>query len=146
LSQLSFTEQGLSFNVISEESVEPILAAFKKVTYYENIETIDPRERENIISVIANLDYEVSYQNAMNILLMARGIKAGEAKQILDSEMLIDIEQVKDRRRLEGPKPTDLKRLINNPEEQNNEAKAMITSKKPSVSEAQIKSAQDSLI
>ncbi len=146
LNQFYFLEQGIHFYVVAEESLEPLLSCFKKITYYENIESIDPRERENIINVIANLDYELSYQNAVNVLLMARGVKAGEAKQVLDQEMIDSINEGKEKRRLEGVKTTDLKKLVNNPEGQIEEVKKMVNSTDPLINSDSIKSAQNSLL
>jgi hypothetical protein len=146
MKSLSFVEQDIKFYVVSEESLEPILSMFKKVTYYENIEQIDPRERENIIEVIANFEYEINYQNAVNVLSIARGIKASQAKSALPKEMLNSIEQVNQKKRLETLKPTDLKRLINDPEEQINEVRKLIIKKEPLIRDEDITTAQDTLL
>ena len=146
LKQLYFVEQGLHFYVISEESIQPILATFKKVTYYENIDSIDPREREKIISVIASLDYELSYQNAVNVLLTARSIKTLGETQILDSEMQAEVAQVKTKNRIINFTPTDLKRLVNNPDEQIAEMQKLIGAKKPPVDLNDVDDAQNSLL
>lgn len=146
LTQFYFVEQGVHFYIISEESIQPILATFKKVTYYENIDHIDPREREKIIDVIAGLDYELSYQNAVNVLLTARSIKTLGDTQLLDDEMQTEILQAKSKKRLINFTPTDLKRLVNHPEEQIAEIKKLIGNKKPPVGDDDIDDVQKSLL
>ncbi|MCF7830595.1 hypothetical protein K9M41_01175 [Candidatus Gracilibacteria bacterium] len=147
LQQVSFFEDGISFHAISIEAVEPILSAFKKVTYYKNIEAIDPQERENIISVFAAYDQQITLQNAFNILGAGRGeMVLEEAKKNLSSEMKEKIETKKGQIRIDNFKPIDLKRLVGSVDERKDGIKKMVISKSPLIKDTDIKEAQESLL
>ncbi len=145
LKETTFFEEGIEFHTISLEGFEPIISTLKKVTYYENIEKIDPKERENIVSLIAAYDQHISHQNAVNILSSMMGIQVAQKKGDLDPEMQKEIEIEKKKMRVENFKPTDLKRLIQNPEEQINEMKNLISSQKPKIGKEDIDDAKQSL-
>jgi len=42
--------------------------SFKKISVYENLEKIDPQERENILNVLSAYDQHISHRNAIDIL------------------------------------------------------------------------------
>ncbi|MBT4936457.1 hypothetical protein HON22_00920, partial [Candidatus Peregrinibacteria bacterium] len=126
LKKTFFYEDGYSFYVIPVESFEAILGSYKKVKDYDLAESFDPKERENIVNLIASYDQHIHRQNALNILSSLEGLKVSTAKESLGEDMKGDIEVKKQKIRLENFKPTELKRLINNPEEQIQEMKNLV--------------------
>lgn len=145
IKETHFYEEGIEFFVISAESIEPILYSFKKILYYDQIESIDPLERENIVHLIAAYDHHVSYQNAVHILSSMMGVKIAELKETLASDMKSEVENKKKKIRLDNFKPTDLKRLINNPNEQFEAIKKMIQPQNPEVETQNIEDVQEAL-
>lgn len=81
LKTLSFIEEDFSFYIISVESIEPILASFKKISEYETIADFDPQDRETIVNLIANYDRHISLQNAANILFTKESIVLMNSKE-----------------------------------------------------------------
>jgi chromosome segregation ATPase len=51
---------GYTIFVVSPEALPPILASFKRISMYEFAEQMDPQQRENIIQVIAELDFHIN--------------------------------------------------------------------------------------
>jgi hypothetical protein len=145
LKETSFFEEGYEFYAVSLESLEPILAAYKKISYYENIEQIDPKERENIVQLIAAYDQQISHQNAVNILSSVMGLKVAQLKTNLNTDLQTEVLNRKKKMRIENFKPTDLKRLVENPEEQVKEMKKLVEVKEAPVKAEELKAAQDSL-
>ena len=92
------------------------MSAFKRVTLYEDIEMLDPKERENIIHLLASYDHHLRKQNAVNILATLEGVKVMNSKKDLDPEFLTEIEATQRKMRIENFKPTDLKRLTQSSE------------------------------
>ena len=145
LQQVSFFEEGINFYAISVESVEPILSAFKKVTYYKNIEAIDPQERENIVSVFAAYDHQITLQNTFNILGAGRGeMVLEDAQKNLSSEMKEKIETKKNLMKINNFKPTDLKQLVGSTDERKEKIKEMIIPKAPQIKDNDIQDVQES--
>lgn len=145
LKKTAFYEEGFSFFVISIEAVEPVLLAYKKVTHYELAENFDPKERENIINLIAAFDQHIARQNAVNILTALEGLKVSQLKQGLKPDMQEDVEIKRKNIRLDNFKPTDLKRLMNNPSEQIDEMKKLIIPSKPAIGQTDIEEASQTL-
>jgi len=146
LKKTHFYEEGYSFYVVPIESFEAIVASYKKVTHYELAESFDPKERENIVNLIASYDQHISRQNAINLLTSIEGLKVMHQKGSLNDEMREDVETTKKKMRLENLKPTDLKRFIQNPGEQINAIKGMIEPKEASVTADDMGEAQASLL
>jgi len=146
MKKVSFYEDGYSFFVIPKAGFEPILESYKKVSNYDLAESFDPKERENIVNLIASFDHHISRQNSINILSSLEGLKVSSKKNILKKDLLDDIEVKKNKIRLENFKPTDLKRLIQNPEEQIQEIKALVMPKKPEISEDELSNTNDTLL
>lgn len=68
LSKTYFREQGYDFFIISPDAIPVILSAFKKITTYELAEKLDPRDREDIVSLIAEFDFHINQRNALDII------------------------------------------------------------------------------
>ncbi len=144
LKKLSFVEEGFSFFVISVESVEPILANFKRITEYDKIQEFDPQDRENIVNLIANYDRHISFQNAANILLTKESIGLMESKDHLPEDFQNAVEIRKQNMRSVKLKESDIKKISQNLHEQRREVSKLTTSKAPLESEM-LRDAQDSL-
>jgi len=138
LKKLSFYEDWFNFFIITAETFESVISSFKKITSYENLDKIDPKERENIVNLLASYDQHISQRNAVDILSSISWVKVSQAKEILDSDMLEEIELKKKKMRIENFKPTDLKRLISNPEEQIEEMKKLVVAKKSKISKGDL--------
>ena len=145
LKKTAFYEGGYSFAVISIDAFEPILDAYKKITHYELAESFDPKERENIINLIAAFDQHIARQNAVNILTSLEGLKVKHMKESLHPEMKEEVEVQRKKMRVENFKPTDLKRLIANPEEQIEEMKKLVVPSRPPIDKGDVEDAQESL-
>lgn len=145
LKKTSFYEDGYSFYVISIEAFEPILEAYKRITHYELAERFDPKERENIINLIAAFDQHVARQNAVNILTSLEGLKIAQMKNTLHPEMREEVDVQRKKMRLENFKPNELKNLMNNPEEQIEEMKKLVIPNRPAIEKQALEDAQNTL-
>lgn len=146
LDKTHYYEEGYSFFIIPIESFEAILSSFKRVTHYELAESFDPQERENIVNLIASYDHHISRQNAINLLTTVEGLKIMHQKGTLTEGIRSDIETTKKKMRIENFKPTDLKRFIQNPEEQIKQLKGLTQSKNPEISAEDLAEVQTSLL
>ena len=112
LKELSYYEGGFTFYIVSPESLAPILASFKKITSYDLAEQFDPQERENIVSLIAKLDYHISERNAFDILMARKGSEVLKNAAQLHPELTEEVEQKKNKMGLPSIKKTEIKKLI----------------------------------
>jgi hypothetical protein len=113
LKELSYYEGGFTFYVVSPEALPSILASFKKITSYDLAEQFDPQERENIVSLIAKLDYHISERNAFDILMARKGSEVLKNAEQLHPELLEEVDQKKSKMGLPNFKKTEIKKLIN---------------------------------
>ena len=95
---------GFTFFVVSPESIEPILTAYKRITEYEHIEEFDPEEREKIVEVLANLEHFIRNQNTANILFAQKAFDVLQKKDALSDDLLKQFEL-----ELKNLKPVKLK-------------------------------------
>ncbi len=84
--------EGFTFFVISPESIEPVLSAYKRITDYENIQDFDPEEREKIVEVMANFEHFIRNQNTANILFAQRAFDVLQKKEALSDDLLKQFE------------------------------------------------------
>ena len=112
LRELSHYDEGFTFYVVSPESLAPILASLKKITSYELAEQFDPQERENIVSLIAKLDYHISERNTFDILMAGKGAEVLKNAAQLHPELIGEVNQKKSKMGLPNFKKTEIKRLI----------------------------------
>lgn len=138
MKKVSFYEDWYNFFAIPAENFEPILASYKKILNYENLETIDPKERENIINVLAAYDQHISHRNAIDILSSLQWLKISKLKENLWSEMINEVEEKRSKIRLDNFKPTDLKKFIQDPNRQIDEIKKIVQPKKAEITEDEI--------
>lgn len=142
--KFSFRNNDFSFFIISVSAIEPILSNFKKITEYENLEKFDPEDREKIVTLIANYDKHISFQNATNILLTKESIGLMNSKATLPNKFQTEIDIRKQSMRNLKLKESEIKKLSQNLEEQTNEV-TKLTSPQIAIKEMDLKSAQNSL-
>lgn len=144
MNKLYFFERGFRFFIVTKESIEPILFNFKRITEYENIEQLDPQERENIVDLIANYDRHISFQNAANIILAKESIDLMNSKKKLNSDIQNEIDIKKHNIREKKLMPTEVKRISINLENQKSEIDNLISTK-PLIEKTDMENAKQSL-
>ncbi|OIP80585.1 hypothetical protein COW94_00035 [Candidatus Peregrinibacteria bacterium CG22_combo_CG10-13_8_21_14_all_44_10] len=144
LKKLTYYEDGYSFFIISIEAVAPILASLKKIQNYEFAETMDPQERENIISLIAEFDHYINFRSAMDIALAKHGVGTMNRKSKLPQELQDDVLLREKQMRIVKVNETDLKPLMISTERQQREIEQLETPK-PQIKQSDIKSAESIL-
>jgi hypothetical protein len=118
LKKLQYYEQGYTFHVISPEALTPIIWSFKEISKYEFAEKLDPQERENIVNLIAEFDNHINFRNAADILLAQTGINILHKANQLVPNLEEEIQQKRSKISLRNLKPTDIKRLMLNRDNQ----------------------------
>ena len=98
--------------VVSPESLAPILAALKRITSYEIADKLDPKQRENIVNLIAKFDWHVSFRNALDITLAKQGAELVGDIRGLSPDLVDDILDRKDKLPITLPNKIDIKRLL----------------------------------
>lgn len=112
LSKTHFYEKGYEVFVISPHSIPVVLSSFKKISSYELAEQMDPRDRENIVSLIAEFDYHINMRNALDILASQSGVSVLKKARGLTDDIKEEINNKKSKMRLQQFKPTDMKTLM----------------------------------
>ncbi|MCK5156257.1 MAG: hypothetical protein KAQ69_07510 [Spirochaetales bacterium] len=143
LKTVSYYEDGYNFFVIPIEAFEPVAAIFRKLKDYDLAEAYDPQERENIVNLIAAFDSHIRQQNAVNILNTLRGLKVMAEKQTLPPDLSASVEERRKTMRLDTYKPTDLRRLMSDPQTQIDEIVSLVTPGEPAVGKDAVQSIQD---
>jgi len=144
LKKLSYYEEGYSFFIISMEALAPVLASLKKIQNYEFAEKMDPKERENIINLIAEFDQHINLRNAMNLVLAQHGINVLEKAEKLPEELQEDIKLKKGKMRIIKVNETDLKPLMISTERQQKQIDKIVKPK-PKVKKPDMDSAESLL-
>ena len=67
ISQLRITMSGFNVYVIAKDSIELILVSLKKIEDIDLAGKLDPRDRENLISVVSNFAYFVGRNGRINL-------------------------------------------------------------------------------
>lgn len=86
-----YTVDGYQLFVVSPEALPPILAAFKRISLYEFAEQMDPQQRENIVQMVAELDFHINLRNAADIILSKMGADILEKAQKIDPEIAREV-------------------------------------------------------
>lgn len=141
LSKTHFQEQGYEFYIISPESLPVVLAAFKRISAYELAEQLDPRERENIVTLIAEFDHHINMRNALDIIASQTGIAVLSKANNLQKDLKEEIRTKKAKMRIAPPSSTELKTLMIDTEKQQDDITAL-TSPQAAIPEKFIHSAQ----
>jgi len=87
-----YTVDGFQLYVVSPEALPPILASLKRITMYEFAEQMDPQQRENIVQMVAELDFHINLRNAADIFLSNLGSEILEKAKRIDPELALEIE------------------------------------------------------
>lgn len=145
LKRTFYYEDGISFYVISPGAIEPILAAYKRITEFKNIEKFDPRDREKIVSLLAHYDRHISFQNAVNILLAQEGVRVMQGKEDIQEDIQEEVAIKKRNMRAQKLSDSDLKRLAQSFEEQKKEMNALV-SPKAGIKERDLAEVQEALL
>jgi len=140
LSKTHFQEQGYEFFIISPEAIPMLLSAFKKISAYELAEQMDPRDRENIVTLIAEFDHHINMRNALDIIASQTGIAVLSKVQSLKKDLKEEIRMKKGKMRIQPPSPTELKTLMLDTDTQQDEINAL-TSPQASIPEQFLDSA-----
>lgn len=133
LKQTSWYEGGYTFFVVSLDSFEPIVTAMKRLEDYEFTERFDPQERETIVGLLAGFEQHIRQQNAGNILNTLRGLAVLAGRTALPEEMADEVETRRKSIRIENFRPSELKKLIDDPDYQVREIARLITPAEPDI-------------
>jgi len=82
---------GYSLFVVPPEALAPILASFKRISLYEFAEQMDPQQRENIVQLIAELDFHINLRNAADIILSKMGTDLLSKAQRMDPALAEEV-------------------------------------------------------
>lgn len=129
LKKIRFYEQGYEFFVIPPEAVEVVLASFKKISSYELAQQLDPRDRDNIVNLIAEFDDHISMRNAIDVLAAERGVSVLKKASALKNDIKEEISLKKSTMRLQQFSPTDIKTLKADTDVQQERIKELISPK-----------------
>lgn len=129
LKKIRFYEQGYDFFVIPPEAIEAIFASFKKISSYDLAQQLDPRDRENIVNLIAEFDNHINMRNALDLLASESGVSVLKKAETLRSEFKEEILQKKGKMRLQQFTPTDIKTLMISPGAQSEKINSLILPK-----------------
>jgi hypothetical protein len=135
--------EGYNLYVICPEALGPILSSLKKITTYELAEQLDPQKRENLINLLATMDFHINLQNAANLYLTQAGIDALEQAQAVDPELWEEAQLKK--KEMKVPGFTELKRLVHDMETQQ-EALTALVSPRVKVKKADIQRAKEVIV
>jgi hypothetical protein len=83
--------EGFSIYIISMEALPAILASLKKITLYEFAEQMDPQQRENIVQLIAELDFHINLRNAADLILTKMGTDLLQKAQRVDPTLAEEV-------------------------------------------------------
>lgn len=144
LKKTSFYEEGFHFFVVTPEALEPILASLKHIESYEFAEKMDPMERENIIDLIAQFDFHISFRNAVDSALIEHGLDALGKSEKMDVELLKEVAAKKAKIRHLNLNTAEQKQLVANPKFVSKKLQEAIDPK-AKISSAELKNAQVSL-
>jgi len=116
LKQTAYYEDGFTFYAVSPEALAPILAIFKKLETYEFAQEMDPQERENIIDLLAHLDFHISTRNTVDYHLLQHGLETLSKAEKVDPELAKEVAVKKAKIRHLNLSGADHKELTDNPE------------------------------
>jgi hypothetical protein len=140
LSKTHFQEQGYEFFIISPEAIPVLLASFKRISAYELAEQLDPRERENIVTLIAEFDHHINMRNALDIIAAKTGSSVLSKANNLQKDLKEEIRMKQGKMRISLPSSTEIKTLMIDTEKQQDDINAL-TSPQASIAESFMDSA-----
>jgi regulator of sigma D len=102
---------------VSPESLEPILASFKRIEHYEFAEAMDPQERENIVDLVAAFHFHISTRNAHELGMMMHGLETLSKAEQVHPELVAEALIKKAKMRNINLNTAETKELVANPKE-----------------------------
>ena len=112
LSRTHFREQGYDFFIISPDAIPVILSSFKKITTYELAEKLDPRDREDIVSLIAEFDFHINQRNAIDIIASKMWTSVLSKMENLKKEFRDEVTLKKTKMKPQQPWLSEMKALM----------------------------------
>lgn len=144
LTTTSFYEQSYQFFVISPDALPVVLASFKKIASYELAEQMDPRDRENIVSLIAEFDHHINLRNALDILAAQHGATIAAKTHTLKGDIKDEVAHKKSKMRVQPFNAAEIKTLMIDSDSQQRAIRDM-TVPKASISSEDMRSAESML-
>lgn len=130
LKGFAYPVDGYTVYVVSPEALSPILSSLKRITTYEFADQMDPQQRENIVQLIAELDFHINLRNAADILLTKQGAQILEKAQLIDPELAADVALKKQPMNAKASiAATELKKIVSNLTVQNIEVQQLVSPK-----------------
>lgn len=121
---------GYTIYIVSPESLAPILASLKKITTYEFADQMDPQQRENIVQLIADLDFHINLRNATDLILTKMGTEILGKTQQLDPEIAAEVAMRKQPMNAKASlAASEIKKIVSNLTEQNLEVERLVAPK-----------------
>lgn len=91
LKQHHYAVEGYHLFVVSPEALPVILSSLKRITAYEFAEQMDPQKRENIVQLVAELDFHVNLRNAVDLVLTKMGTDLLDKAQRVDPDLAEEV-------------------------------------------------------
>jgi hypothetical protein len=127
LKQHHYVVEGYHLYVVCIETLPAVLNSLKHITRYEFAEQLDPQKRENLIQLVAEMDFHISTRNATEIFLAQSGINVLEKAKKIDPEIWAEA-QVK-KQDMKVPTFNELKKLVNDAAAQEEAIQSLISPK-----------------
>ena len=143
LKQHHYVVEGYHLYVVCIETLPAVLNSLKHITRYEFAEQLDPQKRENLIQLVAEMDFHISTRNATEIFLAQSGINVLEKAKKIDPEIWAEA-QVK-KQDMKVPTFNELKKLVNDAAAQE-EAIQSLTSPKVAIKKKDLERAKQSIV
>ncbi len=83
--------EGYSIYIISVEALPALLASLKRITHYEFAEQMDPQQRDNIVQLVAELDFHINLRNAADLILTKMGTSILEKAKRVDPALAEEV-------------------------------------------------------
>jgi hypothetical protein len=122
-----YSLDGYNLYVICPEALGPILASLKRISAYELAEQLDPQKRENLINLIAEMDFHINLRNGTDLYFTQSGINVLEKAQKIDPELFAEAQLKK--QEMKVPAFSDLKKLAGDLAAQQETVSAMASPK-----------------
>lgn len=123
---------GYNLYVIGPEAVAPILASLKRISMYEFAEQMDPEQRENIVQLIAELDFHINLRNAADLILTKMGTDLLQKAQKVDPALSEEVAMKKAPMNAKASIAAgELKKIVSKLTNQIEEAQQLISPKAP---------------
>ena len=116
--------------IVAPEALPAILACLKHITLYEFAEQMDPQQRENIVQIVADLDFHINVRNAADIVFTKMGADLLERTQRMDPGLAEEVAIKKQPLHAKvGVSTAELKKLVSNLTAQNMEIQKLVSPK-----------------